>query len=540
MESPKLGIDEKVAYLYGLVLGRGRHLPSQNRILIEFAHKNEVIGGITHCDKCGWLATRNKGQLKCKNQTCRSVVSEDTRKKYNQIEGTRDSVQNEIKGMFESETCNAFISTSAKSTHLIMNFSDGDEIYKKFTQYCSDDANHKNLSLNRKIDSWGIPAKIELINGLLDTAGFPNSGGWLNRDTPFGTGRMRCYFQIVRNWNLTVELDNFLRREFKIPIQTIDWGHPNIRSSRGAEASASSVDREHQLKFFPEYFTGFKFRIKHKQLLFNELTEHNLKLKFNNTEDWFPPRPIPASQFKPTHPDEDDIRLPPAVRMHFDAFWQINLALGCEFMRSEAETSSNPRVYALTGEKDSTESYEKVFEQLASDRLVARRVVPNVTTTSGRRRANFEDSEFATYEPLRKWLENFMRVNSDPNSIAWITSDRNLSRFLQNLSYENIDLIDGIEDLRIRPDIVGFSAKSQKFSFIESKITKLNILEIGQLMGYCLVAQPENAFLISTKPVEDYVLNLIKEVPEIVQYSDSKKIQLVHFDSRTMTSPKIY
>ena len=40
-------------------------------------------------------------------------------------------------------------------------------------------------------------------------------------------GMMQVYFQIVnRNYFLPVDIDNFIREYFKIPIQTIDWGAP--------------------------------------------------------------------------------------------------------------------------------------------------------------------------------------------------------------------------------------------------------------------------------------------------------------------------
>jgi len=526
----------KAAYLYGLFLGRGRHISKQNRILIEFAHHNQWVHGIAHCEKCGWMATQGGNALKCKNPNCGSVVSELSRSRYDQITGSRRSIDCAIRPIFESPDCSVQVSTSSRSTHLILDFGDASDVYKLFTSLCQGDASHLSAHLSRSIDSWPQMAKIEFVNGLLDTAGFMNSGGWLPRSTPLGTGRMRGYLQIVKNWSLTVQVDNFLRREFDLPVHTIDWGHPNIRSSNAVEESSASVAREHQLKFFPEYYGIFTMRMSHKQSMFDELLNHNQSLGFDRRDDWFPPSPLRDGRLKPIHPDEDDPRLPPKLRRHFDAFWQINLALGCEFLTELQSRSSNPEVFALTGIVNSPESLESASKRLSNLRTTLLRTSSTANTST---KGSSSSLEVDTYEPFRQWMESAMKVD-DPRSIAWITSSQNLGNILRSLSYEDVNLIEGIEELRIRPDIVGFSPSTQKFSFIESKITKINLREIGQLMGYCLVAQPDKAFLISTQPTEPYVLEQIRSEPDLLEYGENRRISLAYFDYAIMTEPRFY
>ena len=102
--------------------------------------------------------------------------------------------------------------------------------------------------------------KVEFVNGLLDSCSYPSAGGWLNRDGKNGHGRMRSYFQIVRNWKLPVQIDNFLRHNFNIPTAKFDWGHPNIRDPGLQDyinQNESSFARECQVGFFPEYFKIF-------------------------------------------------------------------------------------------------------------------------------------------------------------------------------------------------------------------------------------------------------------------------------------------
>ena len=96
--------------------------------------------------------------------------------------------------------------------------------------------------------------------------------------------------------------------------------------------------------------------------MLDELLQHNVDGGFSNREDWFPPKKI--GSFKAHHPDEQNPRMALPVRKHFDAFWQINLALGCKFLTELANSSLNPEVFALTGEQDNPGPTEKVAKEV--------------------------------------------------------------------------------------------------------------------------------------------------------------------------------
>jgi hypothetical protein len=86
------------AYLIGLICGKGYIYKNTHQVAIEFAHNNEFIDGIAHCEKCGYLATKSSGSddLRCKNQECNSTVSADSKTRYEQQKSTRESVKNVI------------------------------------------------------------------------------------------------------------------------------------------------------------------------------------------------------------------------------------------------------------------------------------------------------------------------------------------------------------------------------------------------------------------------------------------------------------
>lgn len=527
---------EVESYLEGLLIGRGRLYRSQRRILIEFPHKNPNLPGIAHCPSCGWLAT-GFSELKCKNSSCRKKVNASVKKIYEQHEDTKKSLEEVIVPYLSSAIeCDMRISPGNYSTHLFLDFPVDNKTWKRINGNFLSGNSHQDFRLPKNLKSESKRAKTEFVNGLLDTAGFVNSGGWLPRDGENGHGRMRLYFQIVRNWPLVVEIDNFLRREFDTPIQTIDWGHPNIRSAGGTEGTGSSTTREHQIKIFPEYMEKFQFRISCKQALFLELLEHNISVGFTQKEDWFPPRLIPDSQRKPIHPHEEDLRLPVQVRKHFDAFWQINLELGCEYLTELSDTSVSSEVFSLTGDLNSEEDIKHVKRRLAA--LYKEREITHASVSKAAPSRVRNNPEYKTYEPLRVWLEKFLRKNYDSKSVAWITAEQNLSNFLSGLDHKALELVENLDDLRIRPDIVGVIPSTGQLAFIESKVTNLNLREVGQLLGYSLVAQPLLSFLISNKPVDTHLDELIKQHPSLVEYGDGNRLQLLYFNTETMKHPE--
>ena len=422
-------------------------------------------------------------------------------------------------------------------TLLIMDLNKNEHFFQQIVEVFNPDLSFDRFHIPKIISLSNKECQIEFINGLLDTSGFPSPGGWLNRDGENGHGRMRSYFQIVRNWHLPVEIDNFLRTEFGLPIHTIDWGHPNIRDGNLEDffnTNPTSWGREHQVKFFPEYyFNLFHFRIESKQALFKELNDHNNKTKFNEKDDWFPPSEITRGRIKAFHPGENDIRLPKPVQRHFDAFWQINLAMGCKFLTELASKAKNSETFALTGNISSnvspikiekefnlirTRLREEAFEKASKDKKTTK--IQNIIIKRRQKR------EYETYAPLVLFLKKMLSLKYSEPVETFDTSSGNLNLFLKNKSQKLLDVFDYCDKFRIRPDVVGFLTKTIKLVFVESKVTPLDIKALGQLIGYCLVAQPKEAILVSTVSPSLTLIKLLKARPDLLEYGNGKKIQI--------------
>lgn len=521
-------------YLLGLITGRGHFFLDSRSIAIEFSHANEFVTGVAHCSKCGWLATDNGSSLKCKNPKCGHFVDPSVKKVYDQPKATVESLKSEIIPFLQSGIEADFDITGNKSmTILVIDFKKNATLFGEIVSYFAPDTSFDRFHIPRIIFTINKEGKTEFINGLLDTSGFANAGGWLNRDGENGHGRMRVYFQIVRNWHLPVEIDNFLRSEFDLPIHTIDWGHPNIRDGNLKdffETNPTSWGREHQIKFFPEYYQAFRFRISSKQAMFDELRDHNAKAVFKERDDWFPPSKITRGKIKAYHPGEKDLRIPEPARKHFDAFWQINLAMGCKFLKDLQAKAKNPATFALAGDLNSTEDPAKIESEFDAIRetLTEEAAQRQLTKKSQsiRKKTKRELAEQAMYQPLTVFFAEHLSAKYGEPAHTFDTSAGNLNLFLKNKNRRLLDAFDYCDKYRIRPDVVGFLEKQGGLGFIEAKITPLDLKSLGQLMGYCLVAQPIEAILVSTKAPSITLIKILKARPDLLTYAPDRRIKI--------------
>lgn len=101
------------------------------------------------------------------------------------------------------------------------------------------------------------------------------------------------------------------------------------------------------------------------------------------------------------------------------------------------------------------------------------------------------------YEPMRAWLEAYMRDNYKGFEI--ITTDCHSERLDRALAkYEIIkEQANGVD---IQIDVLGIARKKDKIKlvFIEAKKTKLTLRDLGQLWAYCKLVDPDEAFLLTS------------------------------------------
>jgi hypothetical protein len=221
------------------------------------------------------------------------------------------------------------------------------------------------------------------------------------------------------------------------------------------------------------------------------------------------------------------------VRKHFDAFWQINYALGCKFLTELSETALNSEVFALTGELDNPgpvsyveKEIEKIRPKVKFDPSkldVDKNMTSKKTVRSNSR--SIEDLELATYPILKEYFDTKYFPDKKFGEFH-ITNYSTLSSFMKDQPEDFIELFEECEEFKIRPDLVGFDINDSKLIFVESKVEILDMRMLGQLIGYCLVAQPKEAFLLSTQLLAPRLVNALSANPEVLNYGDGKRIQI--------------
>jgi hypothetical protein len=530
-----VGLSKEESYLCGLMCGRGHILQKDKKIIIEFAHKNKVAYGIAYCTSCGELATAQKAdgeeekELICK--VCKSKVSPSVKKVYEQKESTIDSLNKDIIPFLSNKFKIEYdIIGNDHMTLLVLDFKRDVKAFENQVRFFEPKTGFDSFEIPKEVSSSNKESKTEFINGLMDTAGFFNQGSWMPRSGEKGYGVMRGYFQIVRNWKMPVQICDFLDEEFSLKLQTIDWGHPNMRD----QAEIYAWAREHQVKFFPEEYGIFNPKIKHKREMFSELVNHNKKIKFKG-EDIFGISPINNGQIKPHHPEENNSKLPLEIRgIHFDASWQIALKLGCRYLEKDFKKAKHKQIFYLTG-KDEDLDYSKQlkrFEEIRKNKTIAieseRKKAEEELSKKEERRIR-TNPEQKLYAPLCEYLRSYFSKVYNEEIRFYDTSSFYLNKFISesNISEE----FEYYEEYKIKPDLVGFVKTKKKILIAEIKATELSLRDLGQLRGYCLVANPEYAILISNKEPSLNLKKILKMNKDILQYFD-KEINLGLWDGK--------
>jgi len=286
-----------MAYLFGLITGRGMLKDKQGlkQIIISFPYKSLKATGVKTTF----------------NQKDKILIS-------------LDAIVNRI-GELAGQSPQKI--PAQKNIDIVIDLPRNNLLWRNIQALAHSKNSFMDIEIHPKIFDASEVIKKEFIRGIADVTAYARIGN------VYIDGRHRIYFEIHNaNWKMPVQLCTLLQSEpLKIPVQTIDWGHPNIRNGSAEEYNAGrkiAWAREHQLKVFAEYFEPIGFRIDHKNQILKEMAEFN-KSNYPNAKPGLctPPKHIRP---KVSHPQESSDRLPTELKdKHFDSYWQVCKELGC-------------------------------------------------------------------------------------------------------------------------------------------------------------------------------------------------------------------
>ena len=287
-------MNAQMAYLIGMILGNGevQRKSDATTVTIELPHKN--------------------------------LIDDEGREVSVYVKSSLTDIRNIIEPLIGYSLP---ISQNKRATQISFTKPNEDYTMREILRFIGNGVHHSTMSMNDELFNMTTDERKELLRGMADVTGYIRKS-----NIAFGQdGCHRVYIEIPGNWQLVIDIANMLK-SLDIPVQTIDFGHPNFRDSnlkKYNEGKPYYWKKEHQVKIWANEFLPIGFNIEHKQKALekyaNELLEY---LDENKTHKFYWEKPIRKKE-KPFHPMVNDEYLPEAIRgKHFESWTELAKELG--------------------------------------------------------------------------------------------------------------------------------------------------------------------------------------------------------------------
>lgn len=219
------------------------------------------------------------------------------------------------------------ISETKHSTKMSFTKPNEEYVIREILRFIGAGRHHSTMKMDPELFGITTDQKKALLRGIADVTGYIRRS-----NIAFGQdGAHRVYIEIPGSWYMVIDIANMLKA-IDVPVQTIDFGHPNFRDAnvkKYNEGKHTYWKKEHQVKVFANEFLPVGFNIKHKQDALVEYSEELLEfIDPEKTHKFYWEKPIRRKN-KPSHPGENDPSLPDEIRgMHFDSWTDLARVLG--------------------------------------------------------------------------------------------------------------------------------------------------------------------------------------------------------------------
>lgn len=287
-------MNTEMAYLLGMILGNGEIQRDnlQTRVTIDIPHKNLYTDDLKDV----------RVYVKASTVDIRSIVEPLI---GHSLTVTQDK----------------------RSTILTFVKSNDEYIMREILRFIGGGRHHSTMRMNLDLFSITADEKKSLLRGIADVTGYIRKS-----NIAYGQeGAHRVYIEIPGNWYMVIDIANMLR-EVDVPVQTIDFGHPNFRDGELKKYNQGKPyfwKKEHQVKIFANEFLPIGFNIKHKQDALEKYSEELLEfIDPAKTHKYYWEKSI-RRQTRPVHPHENDPYLPEEIRgKHFESWTDLARMLG--------------------------------------------------------------------------------------------------------------------------------------------------------------------------------------------------------------------
>ena len=223
---------------------------------------------------------------------------------------------------------------SQSANYSLLSFRKPNEDYlmREVLRYIGGATSSDNVRISPEVFNFTFDERKQFVKGFADVTGYIRRSNYA-----FSEPNYRVYFEIPHNWELVVDFCNLLK-SIDIPVQAIDWAHPNMRDGNLTKYNQGKCDfwkKEHQVKVWALEFQPVGFVVLHKQQALDYFAEEQKKPYIMAGKD-------PATRLhryyweltqrrkeKPAHPGENDDFIPKEIRgKHYESWTEIARDLG--------------------------------------------------------------------------------------------------------------------------------------------------------------------------------------------------------------------
>ena len=219
------------------------------------------------------------------------------------------------------------VTQTKHSTKISFTKNNNEYVVREIIRLINGGTHHSTMNMNPELFNITTDEKKALLRGIADVTGYIRKS-----NIAFGQdGAHRVYIEIPGNWYMVIDIANMLKL-VDVPVQTIDFGHPNFRDGKLVKYNQGYPNfwkKEHQIKIFANEFLAIGFNISHKQEVLEKYSEELLEfIDPEKTHKFYWEKSI-RKTIKPNHPGELDEFLPKEIiGKHFDSWTELAGALG--------------------------------------------------------------------------------------------------------------------------------------------------------------------------------------------------------------------
>ena len=219
------------------------------------------------------------------------------------------------------------VSEQRHSTKLSFTKPNSEYVIRELIRIVGAGRHHSTMTMSEELFQMSTDERKSLLRGIADATAYIR-----HSNMAFGkNGMHRVYIEIPNNWYMVTDIANMLK-SVDVPIQTIDFGHPNFRDSQKKKYNEGKTDfwkKEHQIKIYANEFLPIGFSIRHKQQALAKYAKELLEYADSYfTHKYYWEKNVRHTH-KPIHPCENDPSLPTEIRSkHFDSWTDLAKLLG--------------------------------------------------------------------------------------------------------------------------------------------------------------------------------------------------------------------